>query len=378
MQITDVTATPIVMPVADELDASSYTKEGRGTTVITLETDEGVTSRIHSGDVLDSNPERASDLKTFIEDHIAPEIVGDDLFAIEDGWERAFERSAEFSAYNPNSRHLYVHALGAVDIARWDAIGKAVGQPLYKLWGSYRDSLPVIAIGGYYQDEKGLDGLAKEVEEYQELGFAGLKLKVGGRSVERDLERLAVVSEAADEDFVVACDANQGYTLSEAIQFATEATAYDIEWFEEPVAWHDQYAGMREVRRKTGIPVAAGQSESTASACRRLIETEAVDVVNLDASIAGGPTQWRRVAQTADLWNVSVAHHEEPHVSMHLLSSIPNGRYVEAFHPDLDPVWYDLLTDRPGISDGMIELPDAPGLGVTIDESLVEKYALDV
>jgi L-alanine-DL-glutamate epimerase-like enolase superfamily enzyme len=377
MEITDVTATPVILPTEESVDASSYTKAGRGTTVVRLETDGDVTGFVHSGDILDSNPERAATLKSYVEDRVAPVVVGQDLFAVERGWEEAFRQSSQFSAYNYDARQLFVHALGAVDVARWDAIGKATGQPLYKLWGGYRDSVPIIAIGGYYKDG-GLDALVADVEEYQRLGFGGLKLKVGGRSVERDLERLHVVAEAADEDFRLLCDANQGYSVEEAVAFAEQAREYDIQWFEEPVAWYDEHAGMREVRRRTGVPVAAGQSESSAAGCRRLVEAEAVDVVNMDASIAGGPTQWRKVANLAALDGITMGHHEEPHVSMHLLASIPNGRFAEAFHPDIDPVWWDLLSDRPTVSDGTIDLPDAPGLGVEIDESLVAEHAVEV
>lgn len=377
MEITDVSATPVIMPTPGTVGGSSYSKAGRGTTVVTLDTDGGPRGFVHAGDVLDSNPEKAGTVRSFIEDRIARTLVGEDLFAVERGWERAFEGATEFAAYRPDDRQLFVHALGAVDLARWDAIGKALERPLYELWGGYRDSLPVIAIGGYYRADAGLADLAEAVEDYRDRGFGGLKLKVGGRSVERDLARLAAVAEAADEGFLLMCDANQGYSIEEAVRFAETAREYDIEWFEEPVAWHDQYAGMREVRRRTGVPVTAGQSESTASGCRRLIEGEAVDVINLDASIAGGPTPWRKVAAMAEINGVAMAHHEEPHVSMHLLASIPNGRYVEAFHPDVDPVWYDLLTERPAIADGTIDLPDAPGLGVEYDESLIEEYAVD-
>jgi len=378
VEITDITATPVVIPLDAAVGASSYSKAGRGTTVVRLETDGGVTGHVTSGDILDSNPGRAERLVSFVEERIAPELIGTDLFAVERGWERLLERSSEFSAYNPHARQLYVHAIGAVDIARWDAVGKAAGRPLYELWGGYRDSLPVIAIGGYYREDKGLDGLAEEVETYRDLGFGGLKLKVGGRTPGRDLERLDAVAAAAGDDFVIACDANQGYTVEEAVRFAEGAREYGIEWFEEPVAWHDEHAGMATVRSRTGVPVAAGQSESTAAGPRRLVEADAVDVINLDASIAGGPTQWRKVASMAEIHGVSMAHHEEPQISMHLLASVPNGRYVEAFHPDVDPVWYELLEDRPELADGRLELPDAPGLGVTIDESLVEEYAVEV
>jgi len=133
---------------------------------------------------------------------------------------------------------------------------------------------------------------------------------------------------------------------------------------------------MCEVRRRTGVPVAAGQSESTAADCRQLIEADAVDVINLDASIAGGPTQWRKVAATADVYGIDMAHHEEPHVSMHLLASIPNGCYAECFHPTLDPVWHEGYWDPPTVTDEVVTLPDEPGLGLEVDESFVATHEM--
>ncbi|MFC7157016.1 mandelate racemase/muconate lactonizing enzyme family protein [Halomarina halobia] len=375
-EITDIEVTPIAVPVASEASGSSYTKAQRGTMVVTVRTSDGVIGRTYSGDVTDSSPEKAKRLVKFIEDEIRPRVVGRPLLSLEAIWEDLFVRSSQFFVYQPEDRLLYIHALGAVDIALWDAVGKTLDTPLYKLWGGYRDSLPIIAIGGYYEDGKTRTDLVDEMEEYRQMGLAGVKLKVGGRSVSEDLERLAAVRDAMGEEFIIACDANQGYSIEEAVEFGSAAREYDIEWFEEPVVWYDQYDGMREVRRRANVPVTAGQSESTATACRRLIEAEAVDVINLDASIAGGPTAWRKVAATADLHNVEMAHHEEPHVSMHLLSSIPNGRYAECFHPDVDPVWHRLVTNLPRIADGLLHLPDGPGLGIELDEGFIEEFTV--
>jgi len=375
--ITDVEATAVAVPVPGEASGSSYTKTGRGTTVVTVRTDDGGVGRVHAGDVADSFPERAADIVDLVENEIAPNAVGRDLLTREAIWQDAYEGSSQFFAYQQTRRFLYLHALGAVDLAMWDAIGKRLDVPLYRLWGGYRESLPVIAIGGYYRPGSTHEDLVAEMEEYREMGLAGVKLKVGGRSVEEDAERLAAVRESMGGEFLVACDANQGYSIDEAVAFAERAREYDIEWFEEPVAWYDQYEGMRTVRRRTGVPVAAGQSESTPSACRRLVDGGSVDVLNLDSSLAGGPTSWLKVARMAELHDVDMAHHEEPHVSMHLLSAVPNGRYAEVFHPDLDPVWYELVADTPEIAGGRIELPDGPGLGIEYDEEFLAAHAVD-
>jgi L-alanine-DL-glutamate epimerase-like enolase superfamily enzyme len=378
MQITDIDVTPVAVPMDAEIKGSSYQKEYRGTLVVRVETDGGVAGEVYSGDILDTEIGKAERLVSFIEEDIADTLVGADPFRTEANWEELMARSRRLFTYQAGARQLFVHAIGAVDIAIWDAIGKATGQPLYRLWGGYREEIPIVAIGGYYGADRTIEDLVAEMEDYEEMGLAGVKLKVGGRSPERDLERLAAVREAMGPEFSIACDANQGYETDEAIEFAKGAAEYDVEWFEEPVVWHDQYAGMRTVRRRTTIPVTAGQSESTVEACRRLIEGEAVDIVNLDASIAGGPTAWRKVANTADAFGLSMAHHEEPHVAMHLLASIPNGRAVECFHPDFDPIWHEMVRERPQVSDGTLKLPDAPGIGLEIDHGFVEKHAVDL
>ncbi len=378
MKITDIEATPIAVPMEAEIKGSSYQKEYRGTLVVRVETDTDVVGEVYSGDILDTEIDKADQLVSFVENDIADALIGEDLFRMEANWEELLSRSRRLFTYQAGARQLFVHAIGTVDIALWDAIGKATGQPLYRLWGGYREELPIIAIGGYYGDGRTIDDLVDEMNEYEELGLAGVKLKVGGKSPERDLERLAAIREAMGEDFFIACDANQGYETDEAIEFARGAEQYDIEWFEEPVVWHDQYAGMRTVRNRSTIPVTAGQSESTVEACRRLIEGDVVDIINLDASIAGGPTAWRKVANMADAFGFAMAHHEEPHIAMHLLASIPNGRAVECFHPDFDPIWYELVRDRPAVSDGTLKLPDDPGIGLEIDRDFVEEHTIEL
>lgn len=378
MKITDIDATPIAVPMEAEIKGSSYQKEYRGTLVVRVQTDAGVTGEVYSGDILDTEIDKADQLVSFVEDDIADALVGEELFRMEANWAELMRRSRRLFAYEAGARQLFIHAIGAVNIALWDTIGRVTDQPLYKLWGGYRDELPIIAIGGYYGDGRTDDDLVDEMNEYEEMGLAGVKLKVGGRSPERDLERLRVVREAMGEDFFIACDANQGYEVDEAVEFAKGAEAYDIEWFEEPVVWHDQYAGMRTVRQRSTIPITAGQSESTVEACRRLIEGDVVDIINLDASIAGGPTAWRKVAAMADAFGFRMAHHEEPHISMHLLASIPNGRAAECFHPDFDPIWHEMVLDQPEISDGTIELPDAPGIGLEIDHDFVDEHAIEL
>jgi D-arabinonate dehydratase len=140
---------------------------------------------------------------------------------------------------------LAVNAISAVDLALWDLVGKALGQPLWRLWGGYCNCRPMIAIGGYYGPDADIEA---EVAELREMGLAGMKFKVGGATPEADAERFRRARAAAGPDFALAADANQGWTPQEAIRFARLVEDQDLLWLEEPCNWHNDRAAMRDVR----------------------------------------------------------------------------------------------------------------------------------
>jgi L-alanine-DL-glutamate epimerase-like enolase superfamily enzyme len=303
-----------------------------------------------------------------VHDEIEPQLIGQDAFAVERCWELA--RPATYDILR--DRRLGLVACAGVDTAIWDAIGKRLGQPLWRLWGGYRDRMQMISIGGYYGP--GDDAIRDEIEELRALGVAGLKFKVGGRTPEEDAARFRVAREAAGPGFVLAADANQAWTPTEAIRFARLVSDCNLAWLEEPCRWANDRRAMRDVRYSAGVPVCAGQSEYSAAGCRDLMAEGAIDICNFDASWSGGPTEWRRAAAVALTYDVAMGHHEEPQVAAHLLASVPHGRYVECFHPDRDPIWWNLVTNRPRLSDGWFDLPANPGLGWELDPDYVDRY----
>jgi D-galactarolactone cycloisomerase len=236
--------------------------------------------------------------------------------------------------------------------------------------------LPVNIIGGYYGRD--LSAIADEVAEWRSLGFRGCKFKIGGRTPKEDAQRLTAARDAAGDDFVITIDANQGYRMSEALELCRRAADLNIRWFEEPCIWTNDGRDMRDVRARGGIPVCAGQSEHSPAACRDLMELGAIDVCNFDASWSGGATNWLRMAAMTQVYGVDLAHHEEPQVAAHLLASQPNGTYLEVFHPDRDPIWWNLITNRPKVVDGEVELPVGSGLGWVLDDEYIERYRVDV
>jgi len=205
--------------------------------------------------------------------------------------------------------------------------------------------------------------------------MAGCKFKVGALTPEADAKRVEAARHAAGPDFVLAVDANRGWSAADAIRFARLVEPLEVRWFEEPCHWHDDAAMMARVRRATRIPITAGQSEITSHGVRRLLEAHAVDVVNVDASECGGVTEWQRAAALCRAAGVEMAHHEEPQIAQHLLAAVPHGTYVECFaDPERDPIWQSMWVNRPAVKDGMIELSSDPGFGLVLDDKMIERY----
>jgi L-alanine-DL-glutamate epimerase-like enolase superfamily enzyme len=363
LTIRRIETIPIRVPLPRVYRGSGYHMTHRSTIVTRILTDEGIVGEAYAGD----EDAGLATIECIIRDEIEPRLAGADAFSIERCWQLA--RPATFDILR--DRRLGLVACACVDTAIWDAIGKALGQPLWRLWGGYRRAIPVISIGGYYGTSI---PIADEIVELQEMGMAGIKLKVGGLTPQEDAGRFREARDAAGPDFVLAADANQGYSVEDAIRFARLVADCDLAWFEEPCRWANDRRAMRDVRYGAPVRVCAGQTELSAAGCRDLMVEGSIDVCNFDASWSGGPTEWRRVAAMATTFDVAMGHHEEPQVASHLLASIPHGTVVECFHPDRDPIWWNLVTNRPPLVGGTLELPDAPGLGWELDADYIEAH----
>jgi len=368
MRIHDVETTLISIPLGRSFSGSTYGADRRNTIIVTIRTEDGIEGRVHAGD----EREHLEELGRLVREDLTPLLLGRDATAIEPLWRDLLRRAP--SAAHGTNQALYIHALSTVDTALWDALGKRAGLPTYRLWGGTDDPMPTFVIGGYYRDGKTLDDLVEEVRGYRDAGFGGLKLKVGGFTPEQDLERLAAVRDALGPKVAIACDANQGWRFDEALRFADGAVEHDIVWFEEPIVWYEQYRDLPRLRERTPIPICAGQSEYSLEGAARLITSGCVDICNYDASWGGGPTGWRRMASLAGFHGVTLAHHEEPHLSAHLLSTVEHRTGTEFFHAERDPVWHELLTERPTIEDGMLVFGELPGYGLAYDPAFIEHH----
>jgi D-arabinonate dehydratase len=368
MKITKIETIPIQMPLPRTFRGSYYHVTHRCTIITRVYTDQGIVGECYNGDEYETQPEILK-----IIDEIAPLLIGKDVYNTEGCWQAMLS-----STYNISRERKYAtNAMACLDSAIHDAWGKYLEQPLYRLWGGFRDELQVIAIGGYYEDGKTLDDYATEMQALKDMGLAGCKFKIGGRSPEEDAQRVRVAREGGGDDFILAVDANQGYTQREAIHFGRLVADLNIRWFEEPCRWYNDRSSMELVRKLTGIPVAAGQSEYHRGGCRDLMMAGAIDVCNFDSSWSGGATEWRRVAAMAMSFEVEMAHHEEPQVSAHLLAAIPNGTYLEVFHPDRDPLFYTLIANRNPFVRGIYQVPQGHGWGLKLDEDVIKKCRIE-
>ncbi|MGE0217330.1 mandelate racemase/muconate lactonizing enzyme family protein [Mycolicibacterium sp.] len=364
LEITGITATPIRVALPREFRGSHYHMTHRSTIIVQVTTADGPVGEAYVGD----EDHTLLALRHIVEDEIAPSLLGSDAFLTERCWRSAYPATFDIL----RDRRLGLVAVAGVDAAIWDAVGKALNIPLWKLWGGSRSAVPMIAIGGYYGEPLG--SIAEEIAAYRELGLAGMKFKIGGASPDVDVNRVAAARDAAGPDWILAVDANQGYTRDHAIEVSRRLEELDIRWFEEPVRWTNDHASMRDIRFRGRIPVCAGQSEFSPAGCRDMMEMGAIDVCNFDSSWSGGPTVWRRVAAIAESYDVQMAHHEEPQIASHLIGAAANGTYAECFHPDRDPFWWNLIANRPPLQDGMLTLPDGPGLGWELDWDYIQRH----
>jgi L-alanine-DL-glutamate epimerase-like enolase superfamily enzyme len=368
MHIVDIRTTRLAVPLSRVFRGGTYEITTRCTVITEVLTDAGMTGCTYAGD----ERTRQQDIVQMIEARLKPLLIGQDPHDVERLWDRMFAETIPHG-----DRATILEAIAAVDIALWDLKGKAAGLPVHKLLGGYHDRLPAIVIGGYYEDDKGLDGLLAEMVGYREQGFAGVKMKVGRIDVREDVERVREVRSAVGDRFMIACDANQAWTPEQAIEFCRLVEPAHIRWLEEPCHWYNDVAGMRRVRERTGVPVTAGQSEITKYGCEALVRGAAVDILNVDVSHAGGITEWRKIAAMAEMFGVAMAHHEEPHLSQHCMGAIKLGLYPEYFSAARDPIGWNLLKNPPVFKDGCVSISQAPGFGLELHEGFMEQYRVE-
>jgi L-alanine-DL-glutamate epimerase-like enolase superfamily enzyme len=315
-----------------------------------------------------------------IRELLEPVLLGRDAEDIVGAWEAMYQASLLLGR-----RGAVLRAMSAVDIALWDLAAKRAHVPLAVLLGGGRTSVPAYASGGYYKPSAGswTGAVAEEIEGNLALGFTDHKIKVGGLSYDEDAQRVAAAVDAMGGRGRLALDANNAYrSVAEATRalraFERAAGPTGLWWFEEPLS-PDDPAGHAELRRRSDTPIATGEIAASRHDFRDLLTMHSVDVLQPDAAVLGGVTEYMRVVRTAETFGVPVAPHWHANLHVHLAAASTNCLTVEHF--DLGKDIYNFETvvapeSRLQVAGGRIEVPAGPGLGISWDESAMQKYSV--
>lgn len=259
-------------------------------------------------------------------------------------------------------------ARAIVNIAMWDARGRQLGQPVWRLIGdgAKAQRVPVYGSGGWisYTDEE----LVAEATGYVKRGFTAVKLKVGAREgIARDLERIARVRAAVGPHVRIMIDANQGLDLPRALALAEKARAHGIDWFEEPLV-HTDFDGYAALKAKAGIQLAMGEREFDLVPLRELARRKAIDLWQPDILRLGGVEGWLDSAALARSHGLPVLPHYYKEYDAPLCCTIPDAYGVESFD------WVDGIIDRPLRIEGGFAYPSAePGWGFKFKDAALRE-----
>lgn len=318
--------------------------------------------------------------KATIKHYYAPAVVGCDPFDSAVIWERLYDLLRDHG-----QKGLAVEAISAIDIALWDIKGQALGMPIYKLMGgAFRDHVHPYATGLYQRDDKSIHALEEEAAEYVRRGFTGVKLKIGF-GYDYDLRAVATVRNAIGPEVRLMVDANHAYNASQAIALGREMAKSDITWFEEPVPPED-LPGYQEVKAALPMPIAGGETGNTRYDMNRWLQLRVVDVIQPDVGVVGGISEFQKIATLSHTHNIQCYPHVwgsaiNLHASLHCAMNMPH--FPASLNPSELLFEYDqtsnvfrdkLSKTMPPFAKGVMTCPDTPGLGITIDEGILEQY----
>lgn len=304
-----------------------------------------------------------------VESLLAPALVGravGDIVANHDALEEQFLLVARGGGF--------ARALSATDIAGWDLLGRRAGLPLRELLGGTERYVDAYASGGYRREGDPIRQVVEEVQHYLGLGFRDYKMKVGGVPLAEDLARVKAAREELG-DGRLALDANNAWSsAAEALRAARAFSEFDIWWLEEPLA-PDDIEGHATIRRSSPMPVATGELLSNRVGFAYLLRNAAVDILQPDAGVVGGVTEWLRVAGAAATLGIELAPHWHANLHAQLSAATPNCITVEYFARSTQIYNFEELVANPlVVDDGRIRLDDEPGIGVRLDLDAVAHY----
>lgn len=359
LKIRKVRARPVAAPMKRPLHTSIFPVTEAPLVLIDLETDDGIVGRSYLFAFARHN---LPPMMKLVE-AMAAMVEGDPLapFDIE---RKLRQKYALLGVHN-----LVLIAMAGIDMAAWDALARALGQPLVRVLGAAPRPIPAY-------NSKGLGIMAraaaeKEAVELVEEGFRAVKLRLGRPDARDDLDVLQAVRKAVGPEVRLMVDYNQALTVAEALERGRMIDAEGgVDWIEEPIR-ADDFTGCARIARELATPIQIGENFMGPEQAAQALAAGACDYVMPDAQRIGGVTGWMRTAALAQGAGLEMSSHLFPEVSAHLLAATPTCHWLEYVD------WADAVLAEPlRVEHGRVTAPDRPGIGIDWNEESVARYAV--
>lgn len=354
MKIGKVTSRAFRLPLREKMVSSLITMTHRELVLVEIETTDGHKS---TGWCTTAGVGIMA-VKALIDSYLIPSLIGEDPRNNEKVWKKLWR---ECHPAGPSG--LTTLALSAIDIALWDMKGKLAKEPLYRLLGGARTSVPVYASAINLHLTQ--DQLVAQIKGNIDDGYNAFKLKVGRSDLREDIARCRAVRELIGSNRQLMLDANQKWGVGEAAQRCQILSEVSPMFVEEPLL-SDDVAGHRQLRLTGGIPVAMGEQLCNRYEFWNYVRGEAADFLQPDVWKVGGVTEWLKIAHMAETANIELSPHGSIEISAHLAAAVPNALHIEnIFGLSL----YEIgATKTPlPIVEGVLQLDDRPGHGIDWD-----------
>jgi L-alanine-DL-glutamate epimerase-like enolase superfamily enzyme len=354
--ITAVSISVLEIPFDKPIASALGTYIGSDYVLVELTTKQNITG---TGFCMSLDRRGTKAVVSYLEEELVPLVIGLEITDPRSLW------SKMWSVNKARMRGgVGVHALSAIDTAVWDAYAISKNISLSSMLGKKIDEVPVYGSGGWLSlsDKE----LIKEGENYRKLGISAYKIKIGG---ERDKERLSLLKEEMGDHFDIYVDANQSFSVTEAIETAKWLRDFEVKWFEEPVL-SDCPWELEAVASNSKVPIAAGENVYFRWGFEDLCQRKAALYLQPDIGRCGGVTEWIRIAELADNYELQLTSHLLHEISVSLISPFDCGFAVEYMNFFKDNPY----TEDFSVKNGKIKIPSAPGHGVQFSEKAKQKY----
>jgi L-alanine-DL-glutamate epimerase-like enolase superfamily enzyme len=358
VKITGVHVDVLQVPVEHSYVAAGRRVEGNWHVLARVTTDDGIEG---IGYIVSNRQDLVQAVGQTTRE-LGAHLIGAHVLEVEAAWARL----AGAGSWTGPGGMLHI-AIAPLDIAMWDAAGKTLGQPLYRLLGGYRDRIPAYASDRLWYSLS-LDELAESASQHVLSGYRAVKLRLGKETrAEAEVERVHTVRQAVGADIRIFVDGTESWDRPRAAHTGRLLQEAGIAWLEDPLH-HQDVDGLAYLAERLEIPVAGGEHLYDLASFKGQLQHHAVDIAIIDLARVGGITPWRRIAALAQAYHVPVCGHVIPEIHVHLLAAIPNAFMVENV-----PRSAAILQEMPRLEDGCLIAPQAPGLGLALDDAVVKR-----